>query len=453
MRMRPRPFVVPKSGDPFANDTLGRKDQIEELTVLLRNIEGPCVLALDAPWGAGKTVFLQMWAQHLKRARFRVAEFNAWETDFSDDPLIALYAALENVLYRSSATKAKNALKAGAIMVSKLASTTLPVPDIAALVAAAGDRPEDSTEMRLSRHRDAERAIGDFKRALKQATRDRLPLVVFIDELDRCRPDYAISLLESTKHLFDVDGVIFILGVNLDELAHSVKATYGGSFSSDSYLDRFLDRRISLPKPDRQRFLEDLFNSVGLAGQLNSNNFIRWFLDYYLLGAPHISLRDIEQSVMHLGTVITSLQGTRSWSGRSLDMIAATLLLIRAIVPKTHARFIRGEITDLQTLEEFNSAINRPSEWWRGRNYDQTSRVGARFEAVLAGWGSAIGAAHDRESSLLQKRHHDADQDDDGYPATVIHDAVEVARQIETRHFLRVLSLIEMTAYIPVSSR
>ena len=449
--MRPKPFVVPKSGDPFANDTLGRKDQIEALTILLRNIEGPGVLAIDAPWGAGKTVFLRMWAQYLRRERFRVAEFNAWETDFSDDPLIALYAALDGVLDRSSTIKAKNALKAGATMVSKLASTALPVPDVAALIASVSDRLEEPTEVRLKRHRDAEEAINDFKKALEKTTRGRLPFVVFIDELDRCRPDYAISLLESTKHIFDINGVVFVLGVNLSELAHSINAMYGDGFSSDVYLNRFLDRRIYLPKPDRSRFLDELLTSVGMGEHLDQSNFIRLFLNSYVLAARDISLRDIEQAVFHLGMTISSVRSVRSWSGFPLDMVAASLTLMRVIVPNIYLEFMRGEVTDLDVLEAMNSAINRSSDWWKGRNHDQASRVGAKMEAFVAGWGNAIGAGHDRKSSLLQKRQEEADQGDDDYPVTVVNDAAKVMSGVEVPEFMRVLSLIEMITYDPRS--
>ena len=62
------------------------------------------------------------------------------------------------------------------------------------------------------------------------------PLVVVIDELDRCRPDYAISLLEIVKHFFSVPNIHFILGVNLDALCHSVKVRYGESFDGRGYL-------------------------------------------------------------------------------------------------------------------------------------------------------------------------------------------------------------------------
>ena len=199
MRLRPSPFVVPESGDPFVNDSLDRKDQIEALTELLRNVDGPCVLAVDGAWGSGKTAFLKMWARFLRSKRFRVAEFNAWETDFSDDPLMALYAALESELGRLHARRHEEVLRAAATVISKLAATVPLVPDVAGAFTAAAERPDTSLEARLARHRDAEAAIGALKMALAKAAKDRLPLVVCVDELDRCRPDYAIRFLEADE--------------------------------------------------------------------------------------------------------------------------------------------------------------------------------------------------------------------------------------------------------------
>ena len=89
IRIQPQQFQV-LDDDPFANDTLGRRQPAEVLTHLIGSLDGPCVLAVDAVWGAGKTTFLRMWAGHLRKLGFPVVEFNAWETDFTDDPFLAL---------------------------------------------------------------------------------------------------------------------------------------------------------------------------------------------------------------------------------------------------------------------------------------------------------------------------------------------------------------------------
>ena len=94
------------------------------------------------------------------------------------------------------------------------------------------------------------------------------PLVIMIDELDRCRPSYAIELLEVAKHLFAVDNVVFVLAVNRAELVHSVKALYGSGFDAEGYLRRFFDLDFQLPEPDRKRFVSDLLKTTKLTSIL-----------------------------------------------------------------------------------------------------------------------------------------------------------------------------------------
>ena len=93
MRIQPNEIEIP-SDDPFRHDLLARKKPGEILTNLVDNLDGPCVLAVDAAWGAGKTTFVKMWAQYLQSKGFPVVEFNAWETDFSEDPFAALSSDL-----------------------------------------------------------------------------------------------------------------------------------------------------------------------------------------------------------------------------------------------------------------------------------------------------------------------------------------------------------------------
>ena len=90
-------------GNPFEHDKLDRKVTVETLTQLVSSIEGPCVLALDALWGAGKTTFLNIWTQYLRDEGFTVVKFNAWETDFSGDPFVALCTEMTTSLDKLNA--------------------------------------------------------------------------------------------------------------------------------------------------------------------------------------------------------------------------------------------------------------------------------------------------------------------------------------------------------------
>ena len=90
---QPREIDVPKD-NPFKHDLLDRREAVETLTHLVANLDGPCVLAVDAAWGAGKTTFLRIWTQHLRNQGFPVVEFNAWETDYSEEPFVTLSTEL-----------------------------------------------------------------------------------------------------------------------------------------------------------------------------------------------------------------------------------------------------------------------------------------------------------------------------------------------------------------------
>lgn len=97
MKIRIRPIEVEIPSEPselFQNDLLDRKEPIEVLTAAISSIEGPCVVAVDAEWGAGKTTFLRLWAQYLRNKRYPVVEYNAWETDFASHPFAALFDAM-----------------------------------------------------------------------------------------------------------------------------------------------------------------------------------------------------------------------------------------------------------------------------------------------------------------------------------------------------------------------
>ncbi|NDI77146.1 MULTISPECIES: P-loop NTPase fold protein [Psychrilyobacter] len=55
--------------------------------------------------------------------------------------------------------------------------------------------------------------INDFKRTLsEEAIIGNIfkPKVILVDELDRCRLDFAITVLETIKHMFDINNIIFI---------------------------------------------------------------------------------------------------------------------------------------------------------------------------------------------------------------------------------------------------
>ena len=90
------------------------------------------------------------------------------------------------------------------------------------------------------------------------------PLIICVDELDRCRPTYAIEMLERIKHFFNIPGIVFMLGIDREQLCASIASVYG-AIDTENYLHRFFDIEFVLPPPDRQAFIAEQFKQYELA--------------------------------------------------------------------------------------------------------------------------------------------------------------------------------------------
>lgn len=371
IRVQPREIEIPPK-DPFQNDLLNRKESVEVLTTLIGAIEGPCVLGIDSAWGNGKTTFLGMLHQHLANEGFPVATFNAWASDYHSDPFVAISTELTDgirahvddssteQLIESAVEGTKDVLKHMGPAVLRSLLTQIPVigPTAADVVDTVLASYIDD---RVDAYREAKMAVEAFQGSLGEMAmavseaRENRPLVLLIDELDRCRPSYAVELLEVAKHLFSVDGIVFVLAVNRDELAHSVKAIYGGGFDALGYLGRFFDVEYRLAEPDRAGFIEASIRSVGIPGYVQRTrdrygatgvSTIQTIFGRFFGGAA-ISLRSAARAIHHLGLVYATLAEDR----RMLADPSAVFLVLRTFNPGLYYRFIAGSASDLEVVD------------------------------------------------------------------------------------------------------
>ena len=394
IRIQPREIVIPND-DPFKNDLLSRRDPAEVLTHIVGSIEGPCVLALDAAWGAGKTTFLKLWAQRLRNSKFPVVEFNAWETDHSADPFTALSSELMKGLEGYQEGCPGKAIREATVKVLQHAVpgivrlVTLGVLDLNPLMEKeVGKILASYASDRLACYNAAQESINDFKNALEgvvenlSRTDGDRPLIVMIDELDRCRPIYAVELLEVAKHLFSVPGVIFVLAINRSELAHSIRSLYGDEFNAEGYLHRFFDVDFQLPDPDRKAFISAMLDSM----QLDEPNGRQLLISFF--GASDVSLREIAQAIHRLGLVFASLHGDQ----QRFFTAATVVLILRTLDPNLYHRFIRGDASDLDVAESIYKRVGR-------RNLRPDERVIFDSFIILGAWEKAAG--NQLESSLV----------------------------------------------------
>ena len=363
MRIQPHDIEVPEK-EPFRDDLLNRKEPVEILTELIANFEGPCVLALDAEWGNGKTTFLRMWSRHLRNLEFPVVEFNAWETDFAEQPFLALSSELTRGLEEYADESLEKKIERTKELTKELLVQAVPIGlrlASASLGANVGDIFESLVKEKLDAYSEAQNSIRKFRRTLHETAEDlwertEYPLVVMIDELDRCRPSYAVELLEIAKHLFSVDRIVFVLAVNRSELVHSIKALYGSEFDAQGYLGRFFDVDIRLPEPEREEFLEALLRAIDFDDYFNRTHdpegrsdarFARDVLKISFSSAD-VSFRRIAQAVYRLGLVLGSLRADQ----RSFAVTAVVALVLRAIDEELYRRFCRGEASDMEVADK-----------------------------------------------------------------------------------------------------
>ena len=348
VRMQPNSLDIPPE-TPFRNDLLRRQEAIQALTAILGGIEGSCALSVDAGWGFGKTTFLNMCAQYMRNQDFAVVQFNAWETDFTDDPLVALSTEITTGL-KAVAPHGIEELRAATNSLARLRwplARTLAsvIPIVGTQLAAEMNSLDDANgeDDRLLRYEKTTAEVSEFREKLQKVANsldgDR-PLIVVIDELDRCRPSYAIELLEVAKHLFTVDRIMFVLATNRTQLAHSVKAIYGSEFDAEGYLERFFDIDYRLPEPDRSGFVGSNMNALGLSDPDVA-------LVREVLAKSGLNFRGITQGLHRLRLAMASMPEEPVLARRLLAVLAA----VRTTDHKTYYRWIEDEETDGAIVE------------------------------------------------------------------------------------------------------
>ncbi|MFT6788963.1 MAG: hypothetical protein ACJAVX_002329 [Pseudoalteromonas rhizosphaerae] len=246
------------------------------------------VLNLNAEWGAGKTYFLKRWSQELKN--FPVVYIDAWQQDYSDDPFLTVIAGIIKQLSAQAnfaitiPNRAASIFKAVAPAIAQGLTkkiTGINLDELNTLLFSDDEGGEtenvESSKQNSSafspavkalaqnlikEHEAKSKSIEVIKSKLaywvskfEQQEGKKLPIFVFIDELDRCRPSYAVEMLETIKHIFDVKGIVFVVATDTEQLQHTIKSVYGEGFDAKVYLGRFFNSRYSLKRPVLKDFL------------------------------------------------------------------------------------------------------------------------------------------------------------------------------------------------------
>lgn len=295
----------------FIDDSIGRNKDIVSFADILNSINDSCAIALDARWGEGKTFFIKQTKMildafndfiissnendkdtiksycdrvHRRNPMEYISQvsiyYDAWANDNDEDPVLSLILSImKNINLDFSLNQdSDNLTKAAAVLEFFTGRSYIDLIE---------SFRSDNPLAEIQKDKEIDELIKEFLDSLLEERGDRL--VIFIDELDRCRPDYAVRLLERIKHYFSNDRITFVFAINSMELQHTIKKYYGESFDASRYLDRFFDLRISLPPADEMKF----YNNIGFS----DDNYYYDIMCGAVINNFNFSLREIAKYV------------------------------------------------------------------------------------------------------------------------------------------------------------
>ncbi|MEY8099673.1 P-loop NTPase fold protein [Falsihalocynthiibacter sp. S25ZX9] len=369
-----------------------------------------------------EVLFLQRWTKCNNLNNADVIYFDAFQHDYLDEPLLSLGSVISEKVEKKKWDTAFSMMKKVAFPAFRvgLALVTYGATEVAgaaigAATDTAGDEASKAAEDYWSAEDSRRLAMEGFRSALKAMTNNGTDsskqLVIIVDELDRCRPDYALSLLEIMKHLFAVPNVHFVLGVNLKELENSVHARYGNGVDAAKYLQRFIQVEMPMQQTDPHE-TTTASNEVYYFTQLSKSNQQRPekfnnemdFL-HAIPANEAITFRDMER----LFTICRVTQG----GGRgnpAEGMLLAGLRVIKACRPSWISDIVSGELS----VQKIVSFFDLKSEHaWPRNGLEATSTYPADI------WKSSLrfSVNSGRAESLLKELLSGTANSDHPYPA------------------------------------
>ena len=268
--------------DFFVKDAIKRNKDIANFYKILQCQEQQSAIAIDGRWGSGKTFFVRQTKMVIsafnsysnmegylrnkiisKLPQLNVDEntetsiisvyYDAWENDNDTEPILSLIYEITKQLSVDFSLSDKKIVNVADVIIESISGWNIKkIKD-----AFTSEDPFTT----FKEQKNIEEKIKEFLTGLLGERANRL--VIFIDELDRCNPSFAVQLLEQVKHYLVDERITFVFSVNLNQLQHTIKHHYGTEFDACRYLDRFFDLRIALPPADINSFYEELgFSSI-----------------------------------------------------------------------------------------------------------------------------------------------------------------------------------------------
>lgn len=382
-----------------SRDEFIRKPIAEKIIKLLDSAIDVSPMIIDGKWGTGKTEFcfkLKNLIEADSSNNYKVGYVNAFQADHANEPLLTLISEVVSFYPKKSYQRKrliKNSvpylrlvggigLKAGLGFAFGRYAAHVPEAfskGLETIEEGSKELIDLSLESLIEDQAEADRSLNTLKDALNNIAADN-PIILLIDELDRCRPDFAVMMLETIKHVFDVDNVQIILITNAEQLKATIKHSYGSETNSHDYLYKFFKYQINLPttiKDVEGRSIENnvtYFKATVQASRVipqdfKDNEFIYEIPTFLDVGT--LSLRNIEQIVRCIETLVVfeNIERSKSLTIEQILMVFLSFvymmdkdllnqIVTRHINPTKFSNFIRGTRLDMRQPYSRSDILN-----------------------------------------------------------------------------------------------
>lgn len=362
--------------ESIKENKFNRTQDIIDFIMALEQIEENMFISIDAKWGAGKTFYVRQIEQSLnfltrKAKGLNIEEdvetafsknqllgtlelehtyfpvyYNAWLYDNHSDPLMSLILSITKACECYCDEKLNSNTLSDKI-ISLMDSFSLSIGCVQFGSNFGNAKEKFSGKDILSAVKTEEEIRDKVKEIFDSIIVENVQkLVIFIDELDRCRPNFAIEMLERIKHYFDDDRIIFVASINREQLIHSISKYYGTNFDSTGYLDKFFDRNVYLPEIDSSWggsqtviFTDRKYHLKNIAEGLNA---------YY-----HLSLRENLRFYEYISDAVSSgYVRDRDGQGMVLSAFVPIIAILSIKDESKKRRFMQGDSSILSDLFE-----------------------------------------------------------------------------------------------------
>jgi len=382
------PLVIEDNeGFSFEKDIFHRKAYGEQLQYLIVNTSDEMVIALDAPWGEGKSTFIRMWQGHLRESDIQSIYFDSFENDYQESPFLALAGEIfelieDDDIEEKSQFKEKtvSALKTFGRVSLRVGMKTVTaglldetIFDDTGTDKDAAKEVSDIVDKYVATQLESvtknKQSLIDFREYLAELPNklgvNGKPIIFIIDELDRCKPTFALAVIEIVKHLFSVPNITFVLVMNRDQLEESVRCEYGIGVEAEKYLQKFVTLWASLPKNTENRncdakvYLSDCLSrmEMEITSQSQSSG-----VEIYeeLVVFYNMSLREIERTLTNYAIIHNMTDGNLV---SDYQWMSVYLSIIKVLFPSTYRKLSNESISYGELVIE-TKLENLVASWW-----------------------------------------------------------------------------------------